>query len=76
MTREFLSTNQSAEQLRVSPRTLEKYRVTGGGPKFFKIGRLVYYTPQTLEEWTASRLRTSTSDQGLPEARRVQGGNS
>jgi hypothetical protein len=70
MIREFLSTSQSAEQLRVSPRTLEKYRVTGGGPKFFKIGRLVYYTPETLEEWTASRLRTSTSEHAIAEGRR------
>jgi predicted DNA-binding transcriptional regulator AlpA len=62
---ELLSTDQAAEILRVSPRTLEKFRVQGSGPKFFKIGRLVYYSTETLEEWKRSRLRTSTSDQGV-----------
>ena len=64
MAGEFLNTDQAAERLRVSPRTLEKFRVVGAGPKFFKIGRLVFYTADTLENWTQSRIRTSTSDQG------------
>jgi predicted DNA-binding transcriptional regulator AlpA len=64
MTGEFLNTGQAAKLLRLSPRTLEKFRVQGGGPRFFKIGRLVYYTQQTLEEWAESRMRTSTSDKG------------
>lgn len=74
MTGEFLNTKQAAKQLRVSPRTLEKFRVQGAGPRFFKIGRLVYYTVQTMEEWTASRIRTSTSDQRLAESGRKHGG--
>jgi hypothetical protein len=61
---ELLNTDQAAERLRVSPRTLEKFRVLGAGPKFFKIGRLVFYSAGTLEEWKLSRLRRSTSDKG------------
>ena len=60
----LFNTEQAADALRVSPRTLEKMRVEGRGPKFFKIGRLVYYSAETLEEWKRSRLRTSTSDRG------------
>ena len=60
----LFNTKQTAVALRVSPRTLEKMRVEGRGPKFFKIGRLVYYSAETLDEWKRSRLRTSTSDRG------------
>lgn len=61
---EFLNTNQAAEVLRISPRTLEKFRVEGAGPKFYKIGRLVFYSPETLRAWTETRIRRSTSDSG------------
>lgn len=61
---QLLNTDQAAERLRISPRTLEKFRVQGAGPKFFKIGRLVFYSAETIDEWTRSRLRSSTSDQG------------
>ena len=64
MAGELLNTEQAAKRLRISPRTLEKFRVKGAGPKFFKIGRLVFYSDETLEEWTRSRLRNSTSDPG------------
>jgi hypothetical protein len=61
---ELLNTEQAAERLRVSPRTLEKWRVEGAGPCFLKIGRLCYYTEDHLDAWKLTRLRRSTSDQG------------
>ncbi len=60
----FLRTKEAAGRLGLSPRTLEKMRVTGAGPVFFKVGRLVAYTERTLEEWIATRRRESTSDPG------------
>ena len=36
-----LTNDEAAEYLRLSPRTLEKQRVIGGGPKFRKFGRRV-----------------------------------
>ena len=35
----YLTNDEAAEYLRLSPRTLEKQRVIGGGPKFRKFGR-------------------------------------
>lgn len=58
----FLSTLQAGRHVRLSPRTLEKMRVRGGGPKFRKHGRLVVYHINDLEAWSASRAQSSTSD--------------
>lgn len=60
----LLNTRQAAEQLSLSPRTLERYRVTGEGPEFFKIGRAVRYTAAKLNEWLKGCTRRSTSDDG------------
>lgn len=60
----YLKTEDAAARLGLSPRTLEKMRVLGTGPAFFKLGRLVAYTEEILDEWAQSRLRRSTSDRG------------
>ena len=60
----LLTTNQAAAVLGVSSRTLERLRVSGGGPKFRKIGRWVRYVPSDLDAWLDSRTRDSTSDDG------------
>jgi len=39
----YLTNDEAAEYLRLSPRTLEKQRVIGGGPRFRKFGRRVMY---------------------------------
>ena len=65
-----LTTKEVARYLRLSPRTLERYRVAGGGPKFLKLGRLVFYEKRALDEWLASRRRRSTSDPGPDDEKR------
>jgi hypothetical protein len=57
-----LTQSQAAAHLNLSPRTLEKYRVIGGGPKFRKFGTRVRYTLRDLNEWAAARTCESTSD--------------
>jgi hypothetical protein len=57
-----LTQDQAAVHLNLSPRTLEKYRVIGGGPKFRKFGTRVRYTLNDLNEWSAARTCESTSD--------------
>ena len=61
---ELMTTPEAAQHLRLSRRTLERYRVTGEGPKFFKLGRLVFYRETTLNAWRDERERRSTSDPG------------
>jgi hypothetical protein len=62
---EYFNTAEAAQKLSLSIRTMEKLRVEGRGPAFFKFGRLVFYTEHTLRQWTASRIRRSTSDRGV-----------
>ena len=62
--RRRLDTNQAAELLGLSARTLSTWRCRGDGPPFLKIGGAVRYDEQALEAWAATRARTSTSDPG------------
>lgn len=58
----FLSNSEAAVFLKLSPRTLEKMRVIGGGPRFRKFGRRVLYKLRDLEQWADGRACDSTSD--------------
>jgi predicted DNA-binding transcriptional regulator AlpA len=58
----LLDQRKAAEILGVSVRTLERHRITGTGPQFCRLGRLVRYRECDVEEWVSRSLRTSTSD--------------
>ena len=58
------TTAQAADYVNLSPRTLERYKVTGEGPRFVKLGRRVLYRREDLDEWIERGLRRSTSDPG------------
>ena len=60
--RMFLNNNEAAQFLNLSPRTLEKQRVIGGGPRFRKFGRRVLYAVSDLEVWANARSFETTSD--------------
>ena len=64
----YLDTRAAAAHLGLSPRTLDRYRVSGEGPEFYKLGTRVRYRLADLEAWAASRRRRSTSDDGLSRA--------
>jgi len=59
----LLTQSDAAKLLRLSERTLERLRVTGGGPKFIKAGRSVRYREADLEAWIAARVINSTSEE-------------
>lgn len=61
---EFLTTDEAAAFLRLSPRTLEKQRVLGGGPRFRKFGARVVYAAVDLRAWADGRAYGMTSDPG------------
>ncbi|MEX3015707.1 helix-turn-helix transcriptional regulator [Gymnodinialimonas hymeniacidonis] len=44
-----------------SVRTIQKWRVTGQGPEFFKLGRSVRYRRSDVLAWVDSRRKGSTS---------------
>jgi len=59
--------------LSLSPATLKKYRVAGGGPPFLKLGRAVRYDVADLRVWVNARQRlripmiaTGYSDRSRP----------
>jgi len=58
----YLTCDEAGAHLKLSPRTLEKMRTIGGGPRFRKLGRRVMYSLQDLEAWADSRACESTSD--------------
>ena len=58
----FLDTAQAAFYVGLSRRTLEKMRVVGGGPRFRKHGRYVRYHIDDVDDWSASRAKSSTAD--------------
>ena len=57
--------NSAALFLRISPRTLDKLRVRGGGPEYFKAGARVIYSEADLLAWLDASRRRSTSDRGV-----------
>jgi hypothetical protein len=63
----YLTNDEAADYLRLSPRTLEKQRVFGSGPKFRKFGRRVMYAVADLDAWAADRSFESTSDPDYAE---------
>ncbi|QTS89077.1 helix-turn-helix domain-containing protein [Ectopseudomonas khazarica] len=58
----YLTNSEAAAFLRLSPRTLEKQRVIGGGPRFHKFGRRVMYAVTDLEAWAGERSFETTFD--------------
>ena len=58
----FLNEDAAAGVLNLSPRTLQKFRVTGGGPRFAKFGKAVRYRLSELNDWAAARVKNSTSE--------------
>ena len=59
---QYLTNDEAAAFLRLSPRTLEKQRVIGGGPRFRKFGRRVLYAMEDLQVWASARSRDMTCD--------------
>jgi hypothetical protein len=55
-----LSQHELARRWRLSPRTLERWRWTGEGPEYLKVGGRVAYRLEDVEAWEAERLRRRT----------------
>ncbi len=49
-----------ARRWAMSPRTLERWRWTGKGPRFLKIGKRVVYRVDDVEAFETRRLYNST----------------
>jgi predicted DNA-binding transcriptional regulator AlpA len=47
---------------KMKPRTLERWRRLGIGPKFIRIGRRVGYTDEAIGEWHERQTRRRTAE--------------
>lgn len=63
-----LSENQAAEFLGVSVRTLQAWRVRGGGPRYLKMGSSVRYQRRWLVAFQKAHTVGSTSESDAREA--------
>lgn len=62
-----LTTAEAADYLGFGKSTLEKWRTTGEGPEFEKVGqKIVRYTPAKLDEFRYARRFKSTSEYSPP----------
>jgi hypothetical protein len=58
----FLRTRDAAPRVGLTPATLEKLRVIGGGPPFYRVGpKRILYDPSDLDSWVRSKKFASTS---------------
>jgi len=61
-TGQLMNQDQAASYLGLSPRTLEQWRLKGGGPAFVRMSqRCVRYRQVALDAWLQAREVTSTS---------------
>jgi len=62
----LLTTAEAAGRLRLSPRTLERLRVSGDGPRYVKAGpgkrARVFYLGRDLDAWLSRFQFASTSE--------------
>jgi len=59
----LLTEKQVADMLCHSVRTIQKWRVTGHGPRFLKINRSVRYLFADVVKWAMARRVTHTSQE-------------
>jgi Helix-turn-helix domain len=62
----LLTQHDAALALKVSVRTLERWRVQGVGPRFVRLNHSIRYRPQDLDAHVAARVIGSTSEEVRP----------
>ena len=74
----YMSTEEAARFLKLSPRTLQAYRCSGKGPPFSRLGNRARYLRSKVAEWAAAREARSTTEadererEDIPAASRVE----
>lgn len=57
----LVDTKSAAKILNMSSRTLERMRISGSGPVFCKLGKLVRYRVTDIDCWVEARRTSSTT---------------
>lgn len=66
---ELLDTERVAKVCGLSEVTLRKWRITGDGPRFVRLGRAIRYRRADLDAFLADRAFTSTTEADMTPAR-------
>ena len=61
---DYLSTRKAAASLGLSPRTLDRYRLSGEGPAYYRFGNRIVYHRADLESWAAARRVPGPGENG------------
>ena len=64
--RRVLRTPEAAEYLGLAASTLEKKRLTGGGPRFVRLGRAIGYDFADLDAWLDGHREPFVSGGSVP----------
>ena len=67
---ELLDTERAAKAIGLAAQTLAILRVHGGGPRYVKLGRRVFYDPADLAAWIEANKRANTASSGARSGRR------
>jgi len=59
----FLTEKEVAKQIKVSLASLRRWRLLQRGPRFIKVGALVRYRAEDLEQWMESLPSGGTTSQ-------------
>jgi hypothetical protein len=62
----WLNTERAAQYIGYGVPTLERYRLSGAGPVYSRVGRRVLYHVDDLDEWMRLGRRRSTSGPLIP----------
>ncbi len=62
MPNSILDTKKAAAYLNLSSHTLDKWRWSGGGPKYLKLGRSIRYCQDALDRFISESIRHHTSE--------------
>ncbi len=65
----LLNEHEAACLLRLSVKTLRRWRWAGRGPRFLKLESAVRYDPIDLSAYIEAGRRTSTTNTGTPKSR-------
>ncbi len=57
------TSKELSEKIDKSEKTLSRWRYTGEGPRFVRIGQTIFYPTQYLEEYYAERTAASTCEE-------------
>lgn len=72
----LLTTQEAAQYLRLSSKTLSRWKAAGTGPVYYPIGGRVYYKIADLDDWIEAQAQTPVrSAAPLERVRRAASGS-